>query len=137
MAPSSCTTARQLATPGAKRRGDRHLLGAPGESEDVGRRDSRRISNAAAARPTLANAAGPSSDSTSMPWPGDDRLGQTEALLEFALLVGVQVVAQVRRHHHVDADQPVGLGPGDEAAGRRPRDTQTLPAISAWVSPSR
>ena len=51
---------------------------------------------------------------------GDHRFGQAEALLEFSLLLGMQIVAQVRRDDDVDADEPVGLGPRDKPPGGRP-----------------
>jgi hypothetical protein len=37
----------------------------------------------------------------------------------------MQVVTRIRRHHHLDADQPVQLRPGDQPAGRRSRYAQT------------
>ena len=52
--------------------------------------------------------------------PRDDRFGEAEALLEFALLLGVQIVAHVRRNDDLDADKSLGLGPRDQPSGRRP-----------------
>ena len=82
---------------------------------------SRRISSAAARAD--AGAARPPArrvDAVS----GDDGLGQAEPLLEFAFLVGVQVVLHGRRHDDLDAHQTLGLGPGDQPARGRPGDAE-------------
>ena len=69
--------------------------------------DSRLVNNAAAARPTLANAARTPGDVNVDAAAGHDRLGETESPLQFTLFPGVQIVSELWRHDHVDADQPV------------------------------
>ena len=77
--------------------------------------DSRRINSAAAARPTLAYAAGRPVAPTSMPWPATTASVRLVALLEFAFLVGVQIVTHVGWDDDLDADQALGLGPSDQS----------------------
>ena len=135
IAPSSWTTVAAAGHPGDQGRGDRDLLGAPGESEDVVRGQPAHQQGGGGA-PDASEGGGPAGCADIDTVSGDHRLGEAEALLELAFLVGVQVVLQGRRHDDLDAHQPLGLGPGDQPARRRPGDAESA-AISACVRPSR
>ena len=68
MAPSSWTTARQVATPGVSAVATATCSG-PQVKPRTSVGESRRVNSAAAARPTLANAAGLPGAPTSTPCP--------------------------------------------------------------------
>jgi hypothetical protein len=55
---------------------------------------------------------------------GDDGLGQAEPPLELTLFFVVQILLQRRRHDHLDAHQPLRLGPTDQPTGRRTGDAE-------------
>ena len=99
--------------------GDRDLFGAPGESEDIvgcqaAHQQCRRCA------PHAGERRWPSGCPDVDAMPGDHRFGQAEALLEFALLLGVQIVAHVRGDDDLNADESPGLGPRDQPSGCRP-----------------
>jgi hypothetical protein len=109
---------------GGKRPGDRDDLGAPGEAERVrfteppdqepGRRAAHRCPcRRVVEGPGLVDAAA-----------NDDGLGEAERMLECRFLVGVQVVALIGRHHDLDANEALRLGPRDQPAGRRAGNAQ-------------
>jgi hypothetical protein len=118
---------------GCQRVGHRDLFG-PQVNPRTSLGDSRRINSAAAARPTLAYAAGrPGADVDAVAC--DHGFGQAEALLEFALLIGVQVVAHVRGTTTSMRTSPLALA--RRSAARLSAGDAEPDAISAWVRPSR
>ena len=118
------------------RGGHRDLLGTPRESQDVvGGQPAHQQCRGGATH--AGERRGPSWCADVDAVPGDHRFGQAEALLEFALLFGVQIVA------HGPAGRRLRCGPVPwpwPVATSRPavgRETPSRAAISAWVSPSR
>ena len=69
-------------------------------------RGSRRINSAAAARPTLANAARDRCSDVDAA-AGHHRLGEAESPLELTLFAACRSSRMLGRHDHVDADQSV------------------------------
>ena len=119
IAPSSWTTARQLATPGAIAVATATCSG-PHVNPRTSLGDQPAHQQCGGGATHAGERGGPSGSADIDAVPRDDRLGQAEALLEFALLVGVQIVAHVRRNDDLDADQSLGLGPRDQPPGSRP-----------------
>ena len=119
MAPSSWTTARQLATPGASAVATATCSG-PQVNPRTSLGDSRRISSAAAARPTLANAAGRPGAPTSMPCPATTASvrpkrcssSRSSSACRSSRMSGGTTTSM--------RTSPLGLGPGDQPSGRRP-----------------
>ncbi len=123
MAPSSWTTARQLATPGAIAVATATCSGPqvnPSTSVGV----SRRINSAAAARPTLANAAGRPGAPTSTPCPATTASVRPKRCSSSRSSSACRSSRDVRRHDDLDANQSVGLGAGDEPSCGRPGDPE-------------
>ena len=123
MAPSSWTTVRQLATPGASAVATATCSGPQVKPEHVVGREAAHQQRSGGAADACEDR-GPPRGAVVDAVAGDDGLGQAELQLELALLVGMQVVLQRRRHDDLDAHQPLGLGPGDQPAGRGPGDAE-------------
>jgi hypothetical protein len=115
--------------------GDRDLLGAPGESEHiVGRQPAHQQRGGGTAHAGVRGRPPGRADVDAVA--GHHGFGEAEALLEFAFLVGVQVLTHVRWDDDLDAHQPLALA----RATSRPavgRETPSRDAISACVRPSR
>ena len=108
-----------------QRGGHRDLFRTPRETENVGRcQPAHQQCGRGAADAGVRG--GPTGRADVDAASGDDDLGEPEAQLEFAFLVGVQVVAQVRRHDDLDANQPLGLGARDQSARGRSGDPEPV-----------
>jgi hypothetical protein len=90
------------------------LFWAPSESEDVvGRQPAHQQRGGGTAHAGVCG--GPAGGADVDAVARDHGFGQTVALLEFAFLVGVQIVTHVGWDDDIDADQALGLGPSDQA----------------------